>query len=144
MIAILEEALGEPAEPQKRFPWALGDPDAAGHSVQPPFDAVWEARRLIVEVDEDRHRVSYPFWDNPDRLAVSGVPRGQQRHIYDERKRSAARVRGYVVVEIPWERRPTPAQRNRLADTRKLQQLLAAAGIASAQPSAAVPPRPEV
>lgn len=113
VIGLLEELLGDAADREKRFPWALGDPNAAGHQVRLPFDAVWERRRLVVEVDESQHRESVRFWDKPDRLTVSGVSRGQQRRIYDERKREGARAQGYVVVEIPWDRRPKPELRDR-------------------------------
>jgi len=49
-----------------------------------PFDAVWETRKLIVEVDEDQHDEPTPILDKPDVITVSGVHRGQQRRIYDK------------------------------------------------------------
>jgi hypothetical protein len=84
---------------------------------------------LIVEVDEDQHRRPVPFWDKADVLTVSGVPRGSQRAIYDHRKRTAARLRGYIVAEIEWERRPPPPCRDRDEDRQKLVQLLEEAGV---------------
>lgn len=48
---LLEELLG-PAEIEKRFDWARGDPRRGGGPGVPlPFDAVWTGRRLIIEID---------------------------------------------------------------------------------------------
>jgi len=125
VVDLLGEILGETPEREKRFDWAVGDVSPkTGRAVLLPFDAVWEQRRLIVEVDEDQHWQPVEFWDKPDRLTVSGMHRGEQRRLYDERKRSAARRHGYVVIEISWERRPIPAKRDRLADIDRLRRLL--------------------
>jgi hypothetical protein len=73
VVEIVEELLGELAQRERRFPWATGDPSAkTGRSVQSPFDAVWESRRLIIGVDEDQHRRAVKFFDKPDVMAVSG------------------------------------------------------------------------
>jgi hypothetical protein len=117
VIGLVSELLGELPELEKTFPWAVGDvSEKTGRSRQLPFDAVWESRHLIVEVDEDQHRHPMPFWDKPDKLTVSGVSRGVQRRLYDERKRATAREQGYIVIEIPWERRSAPINRDRQAD----------------------------
>lgn len=131
VIALLEELLGETAERERRFPWALGDASPkTGRQTKLPFDAVWPSRRLIVEVDEDQHRGPVDFWDKPDVLTVSDVSRGEQRAIYDRRKRDAARDRGFTVIEIPWERRPAPTRRrDRESDLRRLRHHLKRAGV---------------
>jgi hypothetical protein len=98
---LLVELLG-PCEKEKRFDWARGDsrrPDQTGLPL--PFDAVWESRRLIVEIDERQHAEPVGFFDKPGRMTVSGVHRGEQRRIYDERKGRLAREHGYTVVRIP-------------------------------------------
>jgi hypothetical protein len=63
---------------------------------------------------------SYVIWDKPDVMTVSGVHRGEQRRVYDERKRAAGRDEGYTVVEIPWERRPAAGKRDRARDLQRL------------------------
>jgi hypothetical protein len=130
-IDLLAEILGETPEMEKRFPWAVGDPSPkTGRRQKLPFDAVWESRRLIIEIDEPQHGDEVvPFWDKPDVLTVSDVHRGEQRRLYDERKRAAARVRGYLVLEVPWERRPRPDQRDRPSDKRRLIALLREVGV---------------
>jgi hypothetical protein len=128
VIGLVSELLGESPEREKRFPWATGDVSPkTGRAALLPFDAVWESQRLIVEVDENQHRQPVPFWDKPDKLTVSGVSRGVQRRLYDERKRAAAREHGYAVVEIPWERRPIPEKRDRESDLVLVRSLLTVA-----------------
>ena len=130
MIELLSELLGEVPEREKRYVWALGDVSVKTcRAVQLPFDAVWESRRLIVEIDEDQHRKPVLIFDKPERMTVSGVARGEQRALYAERKRAAARAQRYVVLEIPWERRPRPPRRDRVADLALLRQLLEGASI---------------
>ncbi len=130
VITLLEEILDEPCDREKRYAWALGDESPkTGRRARLPFDAVWESRKLIAEIDEDQHRDSMPFWDKPDRLTVSGIDRGQQRRLYDERKRNAARHEGYVMLEIPWPRRPALPDRDRAADRQALIAMLAEVGV---------------
>jgi very-short-patch-repair endonuclease len=90
-----------------------------------PFDAVWEPRKLIIEVDEDQHSESTPLFDKPHRLTVSGVHRGDQRRLYDARKRSAARGQGYTLIAIAWSRR----RKERADDLDELRAILRAAGL---------------
>lgn len=130
MIDLLAEILDEEPERERRFPWACGDPSLkTGRAVQLPFDAVWESRGLIVEVDEDQHRRPVRFWDKPHVLTVSGVHRGEQRRLYDERKRAAAHEHSYLMVVIEWERRPPPVQRDKTVDSARLSAILASAGV---------------
>lgn len=130
VIDLLEEILGEKAEREKRFPWAVGDlSERTGRRAQLPFDAVWVSRRLIVEVDEDQHRRPVAFWDKPEVMTVSGVPRREQRAIYDRRKRAAARERGFTVIEVPWERHPPPGRRDGHEDRQRLVRLLEETGV---------------
>ncbi len=97
-----------------------------------PFDAVWERRRLIIEIDERQHGEAVAFFDKPDRMTVSGVHRGEQRRLYDERKVRLAREQGYAVVRVPTS---SLAQRgrhlayDRASDKRVLRELLISAGI---------------
>lgn len=125
LVTLLETILG-PADRTKRFAWAVGDPSPkTGRVAKLPFDAVWERRKLIVEVDEEQHRDATPFFDKPHRLTVSGVPRREQRRLYDIRKRTAAAAQGYVVVAIEWSRRKSPAD----ADIELLRSHLRRAGV---------------
>ncbi len=115
---------------EARFGWALGDlSEKTRRRERLPFDAAWESRKLIVEVDEEQHRLPVRFWDKPGVVTVSGVDRGRQRRIYDDRKRRAAREQGYTVLEIEWASRPPLARRDRGADRRELQERLVDCGV---------------
>lgn len=125
VVALLERLLG-PVERGKRFDWARGDASPrTGRRAMLPFDAVWEVRKLIVEIDEDQHREATPLFDKPDRMTVSGVHRGEQRRAYDARKRSAAKTAGYQVIAIEWSRRRRPQR----TDLDELRVLLVAEGV---------------
>jgi hypothetical protein len=91
VVGLLETLLG-PSDRVRRFAWACGDVSPkTGRKAMLPFDAVWEARRLIVEVDEEQHTQATAFFDKPHRMTVSGVHRGRQRALYDEQAPGGAR-----------------------------------------------------
>jgi hypothetical protein len=69
------------------------------------------------------------FFDKVEVRTISGVSRDVQRRIYDARKREAARRAGYLVVKIPWERRPLPPKRDPAADLDRLRDVLLGAGV---------------
>ncbi len=97
---LLVEILG-PAEKEKRFDWCRGDARSpGGRGIALPFDAVWESRKLIVEVDERQHGEAVGLFDKPERLTISGVHRGEQRKLYDARKERLAGERGYELVRV--------------------------------------------
>lgn len=129
---LLVELLG-PGETEKRFDWCRGDSrDPARVGLTLPFDAVWESRKLIVEFDERQHREPVDFFDKPQRMTVSGVHRGEQRRLYDERKVRLAQAHGYTVLRIPatalvWRGRQLA--RDRSADLLTLRLLVSGAGI---------------
>lgn len=86
VLDLCDEVLGEVALRQHRFPWLSGDPSSkTGRVVLLPVDGYWPGLRLVVEFYERQHSEAVPFFDKPDRITVSGVPRGQQRALYDER-----------------------------------------------------------
>ena len=125
VIKLVEEIIGEKAAREQRFPWAQGDPSTrTRRAAMLPFDAVWESRKLIVEIDEDQHREATPHFDKPDRLTVSGVHRGHQRRIYDERRRAAAVREGYTLVALAWPRR---RRRDPGGDRQEVRRALVAA-----------------
>jgi hypothetical protein len=126
VLNLIDVILGA-GEREKCFEWAQGDPSPlTKRTKRLPFDSVWEARKLIIEIDEDQHAQATPFFDKPHKITVSGVHRGEQRAIYDRRKRAAAKKNGYKVVAIPW---PTKKKQRPSEDTDELRQLLHEAGV---------------
>ena len=95
VIDLCDEILGHKAKRQHRFPFLLGD---SGTSL--PVDAYYEDLNLVVEYCERQHTEAVPFFDR--RLTVSGVGRGEQRRIYDERRREILPKHGIRLISIAY------------------------------------------
>lgn len=111
VIDLCDEILGIAALRQHRFDWLRGDPGRGGRSRHLPVDAYWPDLALVVEFHERQHRASTPFFDKPDVLTVSGVHRGEQRALYDERRRRTLPRHGITLVEVDSERLAVSGQR---------------------------------
>ena len=55
---------------------------------------------LVVEYCERQHSEAVPFFDR--RLTISGVGRGEQRRIYDERRREILPQHGIRLVSVSY------------------------------------------
>lgn len=101
VLALCDEVLGEVGLRQHRFAWLVGDPSPkTGRAVALPVDGYWPDSNLVVEFYERQHSEAVPFFDKPDRLTVSGVPRGEQRALYDERRRQLIPQHGIQLVIV--------------------------------------------
>lgn len=100
VIDLLDAVLGEAALRQHRFAWLTGDPGRTGRTALLPVDAYWPGRRLVVEYRERQHDEATPFFDKTDRVTVSGVHRGEQRKIYDERREELIPTHGLRLLII--------------------------------------------
>ena len=69
-------------------------------SAKLPVDSFYQDLNLVVEYRERQHTESINFFDKPDKMTVSGVHRGEQRKIYDERRREILPKHNIHVVEI--------------------------------------------
>lgn len=103
VIDLCDEILRETASRQHTFSWLLGDANDRGQRRRLPVDAYYAARALVVEYRERQHDEPVPHFDKPDRMTVSGVHRGQQRRLYDERREAEVPAHGLRLVII----RPT-------------------------------------
>lgn len=95
VISLCNEALGMTAEQQYRFPFLLGD---SGTPL--PVDAYYQKLNLVVEYYERQHTERVKFFDR--RETVSGVSRGEQRKIYDERRRVELPKHGIKLVILQY------------------------------------------
>jgi len=118
VVDLCDAILGEPASRQHRFDWLLGDPGRDGRRRTLPVDAYYAGHRLVIEYRERQHDEPIAHFDKPDILTVSGVHRGIQRRIYDDRRAAEIPAHGLrLVVVRPSEL--TADQRGRLLRRRE-------------------------
>lgn len=99
VLDLCDEALGLPCDRQTRFDWLLGDASpTTGRAARLPVDGYWPALRLVVEFQEKQHTEAVPLFDR--RATVSGVTRGEQRRLYDQRKAELIPANGLRLVVI--------------------------------------------
>lgn len=102
VIDLCAEVLGEEPSRQHRFEWLRGDQNERGRSVRLPVDAYFANRNVVVEYRERQHFESVAHFDKPDRTTVSGVHRGEQRRIYDERREVEIPQHGIRLVIVAY------------------------------------------
>lgn len=99
VLDLCDEVLASIGHRQARFDWLRGDVSpSSGRSTRLPVDGYWPAHNLVVEFQEKQHTESVPIFDR--RATVSGVPRGEQRRLYDRRKAALIPVHGLRLVVI--------------------------------------------
>jgi len=133
VISLCDQVLGQTAERQKRFPFLIGDPGPSGRCAKLPVDAYYPSLALVVEYREEQHSGPVAHFDKPWKLTVSGVHRGEQRKIYDERRRQVLPANGIRLVEIECSALAHDSRMRLLRkpedDRRVIQDLLEAAGV---------------
>jgi diadenosine tetraphosphate (Ap4A) HIT family hydrolase len=100
ILDLVAEILAEPDYRwQHRFPTLLGDPGQDGRCRPLPVDGYFPRHQLIVEYWEKQHSAPVPIMD--DRETISGVSRGHQRRIYDQRRQAWAKANGlrFVILD---------------------------------------------
>ncbi|OLT79692.1 hypothetical protein BKG58_19885 [Mycobacteroides abscessus subsp. abscessus] len=99
VLGLCDEVLGVPGIRQARFDWLRGDPSPTrSRGSMLPVDGYWPDLQLVVEFQEEQHSQPSPFFDR--RHTVSGVGRGEQRRLYDQRKRTLIPEHGLKLVVI--------------------------------------------
>lgn len=98
VLDLCDVVLGLKAVRQHCFPFLTGDPDWRGCRKPLPVDGFYPALGLVVEYHERQHRERVGFFD--DKPTVSGVPRGEQRRMYDERRADLLPRHGYSLVVL--------------------------------------------
>lgn len=99
-LALCDEIIGTPSIREARFDWLRGDPGKNGTRRQLPVDAYWPHLGLVIEFWEYQHDVPTPFFDKPDRLTISDVPRNVQRALYDQRRQELIPQHGLNLLII--------------------------------------------
>jgi hypothetical protein len=102
VLDLCDKVLKQLALRQHKFDFLTGDPSRKGTTVKLPVDAYYGKLKLVVEFRERQHTESVTFFDKPNKIAVSGVHRGEQRKIYDERRREVIPKNGLRLAEISY------------------------------------------
>ncbi len=95
IIDLCDEALELKALRQHRFDFLRGD---SGSKL--PVDAYYPSLNLVVEFKEKQHTEEVKFFDR--RPTVSGVGRGEQRRIYDQKRRDVLPQNGISLIEFDY------------------------------------------
>jgi hypothetical protein len=95
VIDLCDEILKQTSSRQHKFDFLLGDYHKDGVSRSKlPVDAFYSDLNLVVEYMERQHTEAVGFFDKPDVKTVSGVSRGEQRKIYDKRRKDVLPLHG--------------------------------------------------
>ncbi len=123
---------------QHRFPTLLGDPGKDGRRRTLPVDGYFPRHRLIVEYWERQHSAPVPIMD--EGTTVSGISRGHQRRLYDQRRQAWADANNMQLVILDHRGFETDNQgrlrRDPAGDQRIIAEALRAAGVLSSPPRA--------
>jgi hypothetical protein len=96
VIDLCDEVLKQKALRQYRFDFLKGD---AGTKL--PVDAWYPDLKLVVEFRERQHTEEVKFFDR--RETVSGVGRGEQRKLYDQKRRDVLPEHGITLIELGYD-----------------------------------------
>lgn len=102
VIDLCDRVLNLKASRQHKFDFLLGDPNSTGFSAKLPVDAYYQELNLVIEYRERQHSESVNFFDKPNKLTVSGVHRGEQRKIYDQRRDELLPKNGIELIKISY------------------------------------------
>ena len=132
LLDLVAEVLAEPDyRRQHRFPTLLGDPGRDGRRRPLPVDGYFPRHRLVVEYWEKQHSAPVPIMDEGE--TVSGVSRGHQRRLYDQRRRAWTQAHGLQLVILDYRGFDSDRQgrlrRNRARDRQIVAEALRAAGV---------------
>ncbi len=97
VLDLCDEVLKVKGSRQHRFDFLRGD---SGRQL--PVDIYYENLKLVVEYREYQHSNAVKHFDKPDKLTVSGVHRGEQRKIYDQRRRDILPANKIKLIEIDY------------------------------------------
>lgn len=124
VLNISDEVLGETGKHQYSFPFLLSDANGPLK-----VDIFYPNRQLVIEYREKQHYKDVPFFDKPEKMTISGVPRNIQRKIYDKRREDVLPKHGIDIVIIPYfdldSKNNGKLNRNREYDKQIITKILA-------------------
>jgi len=114
VLALCDEILGAVGQRQQTFDFLRGDSREGRSGRRLPVDAYYSSLHLVVEYRERQHTEAVALFDN--RLTVTGVSRGDQRKLYDQRRREILPQHGIDVVEVSFSDLAHDAKKRLLRD----------------------------
>ena len=124
ILDLVSEILAEPDYRwQHRFATLVGDPGKDGRRRQLPVDGYFPRHHLIVEYWEAQHSAPVPIMDEGP--TVSGVSRGHQRRLYDQRRQSWANANNLRLVILDYRGFQHDKQGRLLRDPARDRQIVA-------------------
>lgn len=99
IIGLCDELLNIKGSRQHYFDFLRGDLGKNGRK-KLPVDVYYETLNLVIEFNEQQHTKTVKIFDKPGKLTVSGVNRGEQRKIYDKRKRDVLPKNNIKVIDL--------------------------------------------
>ncbi len=121
VIDLCDEVLNTKAYRQHHFQFLKGD---SGKKL--PVDAFYPSINLVIEFKEKQHTEEVNFFDK--RQTVSGVNRGKQRFIYDQRRRDVLPENGIKLIEFDYSEFEHTSKkklvRNKIADINVIKSKL--------------------
>lgn len=97
VLDLCDEVLKQRGARQHKFDFLVGD-----SGTRLPVDVFYKDLDLVVEYREYQHTNEVKFFDKPDKLTVSGVTRGEQRKLYDQRRRHVLPEHGIKLIELDY------------------------------------------
>lgn len=129
IINLCDEVLAKKSSRQHKFDFLRGDPGKnRKQGVKLPVDAYYCNLNLVIEYRERQHTEEVKHFDKPDKMTISGVHRGDQRKIYDQRRREILPKQGIELIDISYDdfnyNNRKKIIRNKIADLEIVQKLL--------------------
>lgn len=129
VVSLCNEILGMEASQQHTFDFLRGDASEGKQGRCLPVDAYYESLNLVIEYCESQHTESASFFD--PKATVSGVSRGEQRKIYDQRRMDVLPQHGIKHVQIHYSNfgATKKIKRNNNHDIEVVKEILASHGM---------------
>lgn len=128
ILNLCDKILGQKSLRQHRFDFLLGDKGKDGKQTKLPVDSFYPELNLVIEYKEKQHTEEVSFFDKKNRLTVSGVHRGEQRKIYDQRRRDILPKHNMHLIELSYSDFAYDSQkrlmRNEMNDIKILKEKL--------------------
>lgn len=112
VIDLCDKVLKQKGSRQHKFDFLRGD---AGTKL--PVDVYYPSLNLVIEYRERQHSEPVKLFDR--RQTVSGVSRGEQRKIYDQRRRDVLPQNGIQLIEISYDDFNYDSRKRIVRDTKK-------------------------